>query len=374
MESQKNLFGEIEEEFIEEVPDSEEPSEEDEPIAVRKLITQPYDLALSTLRDQVKAGQIYLRPLHERPHFQRFYVWNNKLASLLIESILLNIPIPPCYFSQNEDYSFEVIDGQQRIFSIFRFLENQFSLTSLEVLKELNNKRFHELEKKIQRQLETHILRCVVITNDSSPEIQFDVFERLNSNTVPLNAQELRNCMYRGSLNDLVNSLTTFDPWLSILGKQAPDRRMRDSELILRFFAFHLKGYENYKTPQKHWLNDVLKEGRKFDDKKNKGLENLWKKTVENCLIVFDPPECFRRWPIDGKAVVNRALMDLTMQSFKNSSEKTLKDNRDDIRNAYRYLLLNNKDFDDLISKSVDHKSRTIKRFQIWNECFSKFL
>lgn len=236
---------EIEEEsFVEESPEGEEPNEEDEPIKGRRLITQPYDLSLKTLYEQIKAEELYLRPLHERPHFQRFYVWNNKLASLLIESILLNVPIPPCYLSQNEEYTYDVIDGQQRIFSIYKFLDNQFPLTGLEVLKELNTKRFHQLERKTQRQLETHILRCIVITNDSSAEIQFDVFERLNSNTVPLNAQELRNCMHRGALNDLINSLTDYEPWLKILGRTTPDRRMKDAELILRFFAFHSEGYE----------------------------------------------------------------------------------------------------------------------------------
>jgi len=123
-------------------------------------------------------------------------------------------------------------------FSIYRFIDNQFKMSNLEILKELNDKRFHEIPQKLQRQLKTHTLRCIVITNESHPEIKFDVFERLNSNTVPLNAQELRNCIYRGTLNSLLQTVVAYKPWLNILGKSKADVRMRDEELVLRFFAF----------------------------------------------------------------------------------------------------------------------------------------
>lgn len=162
------------------------------PVRDRKVYTQPYDLVVHSLIEQISEGVIFLRPLSERPAFQRRYVWDDTIASRLVESILLNVPIPPCYFSQNADFELDVIDGQQRIYSIYRYMNNQFALSGLEVLKELNGRRFHEMSITQQRQLDTHTLRCVVITNQSHPEIKFDVFQRLNTNTVPLNAQELR--------------------------------------------------------------------------------------------------------------------------------------------------------------------------------------
>jgi hypothetical protein len=188
-------------------PDPDEPALKD-----RKVITQPYDLVVESLSDQIKGGTIFLRPLNDRPNFQRQYVWTDVLASKLIESILLNVPIPPCYLSQNDEFELDVIDGQQRLYSIYRFLDNQFALTPLEVLKEFGGKRFHELPTKTQRQLKTHTLRCVLITNESHPDIKFDVFERLNTNTVPLNAQELRNCVYRGALNSMLGDASKYAP------------------------------------------------------------------------------------------------------------------------------------------------------------------
>ena len=208
-----------------------------------RLYTQPYDLVVGSLIDQINNKTIHLRQLSNRPDFQRKYVWSDVLASRLIESILLNVPIPPCYLAQASDYTLDVIDGQQRIYSIFRFVDNQFTLRKLEACPELNGQKFFELEANQQRKIETFTLRCVVITNDSSPDIKYDVFERLNTNTVPLNSQELRNSISRGSLIDLLGKLVKYPAWLGILNKKSPDKRMRDQELVLRFFAFKMLGF-----------------------------------------------------------------------------------------------------------------------------------
>ena len=266
--------------------DADTPDPDEVPVRDRKVFTQPYDLVVESLIDQIKGDTIFLRPLSERPSFQRRYVWSNTLASRLIESILLNVPIPPCYLSQNEDFELDVIDGQQRLYSIYRFIENQFSLSGLEVLKETNGKRFHELPPKLQRQLKTHTLRLVAITNESHPEIKFDVFERLNTNTVPLNAQELRNCVYRGSLNEFLKEAVSYKPWMEILRRKQPDRRMRDEELVLRFIAFHVHGVDSYRTPQKHWLNDAAKAG--MNCKKYGAAQLMFPLPGSNHKSVFD--------------------------------------------------------------------------------------
>ena len=218
----------------EDLTKSSEPDPDEIPIKDRRVFTQPYDLVVESLIDQIKGGTIFLRPISDRPGFQRRYVWSDTLASRLVESMLLNVPIPPCYLSQNNDFELDVIDGQQRLYSIYRFIDNQFAFSGLEVLKDLNGLRFHKLPPKMQRQLNTHTLRLVAVTNESHPEIKFDVFQRLNTNTVPLNAQELRNCIYRGALNELLKDVVGYKPWLTILGKRQPDKRMRDEELALR--------------------------------------------------------------------------------------------------------------------------------------------
>lgn len=344
--------------------DADIPDPDAIPVAKRRISTQPYDLVVKSLVEQIKDGIIFLRPLSDRPSFQRNYVWNDVFASRLIESILLNVPIPPCYLSQNEDYEFDVIDGQQRLYSIYRFIDNQFALKKLEVLEEYSGSRFHQLPPKTQRQIHTHTLRLVAITNDSHPEIKFDVFQRLNSNTAPLNAQELRNCVYRGALNDLLKLAVMYEPWLEILNRKSPDKRMRDEELVLRFFGFHIGGIESYRTPQKHWLNDVAKEGSRYTAEKIDNLFSAWTNAVDTSLVWFSPTECFRR----GKSrAVNRSLFDLVMIAASSVDESKAGAIRGEFRRRY-LSLLENEEFEDLVSRAVDHTKRTRRRFEMWNE------
>ena len=344
-----------------------EPDPDEVPIKDRRVFTQPYDLVVESLIDQIKGGTIFLRPLSERPSFQRRYVWTNALASRLIESIFLNVPIPPCYLSQNEDFELDVIDGQQRLFSIFRFNDNQFKLSGLEVLTDLNGLRFHQIPPKLQRQLKTHTLRCVLITNESHPEIKFDVFERLNTNTVPLNPQEIRNCIFRGNLNDLLKEVVTYKPWLEILGKKEPDKRMRDEELILRFYAFHIQGLDTYRTPLKHWLNLAAKAGKRYTPEYISELETIWKKSIDVALKWFKPKECFRRVPLGKSRAINRALFDLIMKTASKVEVDQASKFRKEIRQIYTELLTENEEFQDLISRAVDHTKRTKRRFEMWD-------
>jgi len=350
-----------------------EPDPDEIPIRDRHVYTQPYDLVVESLIDQIKGGTVFLRPISERPSFQRRYVWTNTLASRLIESILLNVPIPPCYLSQNDDFELDVIDGQQRLFSIYRYMDNQFALSGLEVLKDINRSRFHKLPERLQRKLKTHTLRLVAVTNESHPEIKFDVFQRLNTNTVPLNAQELRNCVYRGSLNELLKDAVTFEPWLQILKKKKPDKRMRDEELVLRFFAFHIRGLKSYRTPQKYWLNDAAQQGRNLTPKKIEELRNAWHRAIDVSLTWFDPLECFRRIPVEKPGAINRALFDLTMYSAARVSQNKAKSRRARVRAQYSSLL-RLEEFNDLISRAVDHTKRTNRRFEMWNQHVGKVL
>ena len=148
-----------------------------------------------------RVGDIYhsykTNELDPRPPFQRGYVWDKKKASRLVESILLNVPFPPIYTSQEEDSSEIVIDGQQRLISLFSFMDekfpndqNKFKLHGLQVLKELNNKSFKELDRNLQKAFEKYGLQTIVTTKDSDIDVKFEIFERLNTGSVKLNDQE----------------------------------------------------------------------------------------------------------------------------------------------------------------------------------------
>ncbi|MDD9744053.1 DUF262 domain-containing protein, partial [Marinovum sp. PR37] len=328
----------------------------------REVVTQNYDLVVSSLIEQIKTGDIVLRP-----SFQRGYVWPNGLASRLIESIILNVPIPPCYLSQNEEFELDVVDGQQRLQSIFRYIDNQFSLSSLDIANELNGLRFHQLPSRIQRQIKSHTVRCVMITNKSHPDVKFDIFERLNSNTASLNSQELRNCIYRGEFNDRLKEIANRDNWLTILGRKSSDKRMRGEETVLRHFAFKELGLEKYRTPLKNWLNDAAEEGSKLTSREIDNFDAQWENMLTVSTIWFPPNECFRR--AQSKSI-NRALFDLVGLTASKISPENAIESRTKFRSTY-YILLEDAEFEDLISRSVDHKKRTERRFEIWSENYS---
>jgi hypothetical protein len=357
--------------FVEADPAADERDPDEIPVRDRKVVTQPYDLAVHAVNEQIKNETIFLRPLSDRPSFQRKYVWTDKLASKLIESILLKVPIPPIYLSQNDDFELDVIDGQQRIYSLYRFTNNQFALRDLDVLKELNGTRFFELDGKIRRQIETHTLRCVLVTNESHPEIKFEVFERLNTNTAPLNAQELRNCIYRGSLNEILKNCVEDVNWRSIVGRARPDKRMREEEIALRFYAFKREGLASYRTPLKFWLNSAAKNGRSLKAPTEAKLQEAWSDNLQKVLAWFEPAQAFRR--PDSRAI-NRALFDLTMRFADNvPSVDDAKKMKAKFRARFKTLMADG-EFNDLISRAVDHTKRTRRRFEIWDDKFANLV
>lgn len=217
----------------------------------RKIVTHPYDLSLQTLFEQWETKSIVL------PEIQREYVWDNGRASRLIESFMLNIPVPPVYFSERKDAVLDIIDGHQRIKSIVRYFNNEFGLTGLRVLNEYSRKRFHQLPEREQRFLKTRSLRTIVLSHDSHPNMKFEVFERLNTGGIALNAQELRNSLYRGTFNKHLKKLVKFEDFRNCIGSKNPRRRFVDEELILRWFAL-VDDLSEYRAPLKRFLNEYM--------------------------------------------------------------------------------------------------------------------
>ena len=221
------------------------------PPAERRVITQPLDLSVQTLVEQWKNGQLVL------PEIQREYVWDNAKASRLIESLLLNIPIPVLYFAETDEAKYEIFDGHQRVASIVRYFNGLYRLSGLAVLQEYRGLRYIELPQREQRFLTMRTLRTILISIESAPTMKFEIYERLNTGSISLNAQELRNSIYRGEFNDMLHELANFPSFRALVGTKQPRRRMVDEEAILRFFAMR-DGIGSYRTPLKEFLNDFM--------------------------------------------------------------------------------------------------------------------
>ena len=167
------------------------------------------------------------------PKYQRRLVWDDSKRSLFIESLLLNVPIPPVFLYENDLNRYEVMDGQQRLNSIVAFYENQFALKNLEHWKELNGLQYKHLPETLKRGLaRRRISANVVLAERDEPnqseknDVRKLVFERLNTGGAHLTRQELRNCLNPGALNDLIIELSSDQLFTDIWGIPAHKNRV----------------------------------------------------------------------------------------------------------------------------------------------------
>jgi hypothetical protein len=322
----------------------------------RKVITQSYDLSIQTLLEQWESRIL------ELSETQRDYVWDDARASRLIESLLLNIPIPVVYFAETEDAKWEIIDGHQRIRSVVRYVRNEFPLGSLMILGELKGLRLHQLPSREQRYLLTRTMRAVVLSPDSHPNIKFEVFERLNTGSLALNAQELRNSLYRGSFNRLLRDLVKDPDFRNIMGTKTPRHRMVDEELVLRFFALR-DGLNTYQPSLKIFLNAYMKKVQDADDDTLDRLQAVFQETIGRIRAILGQG-AFRLTDRTGDATeraVNRALFDAHMLAFSWVTNRDLTPYREQAL-ASLASLYQDQEFLDSIQRATGNRARTITR------------
>jgi hypothetical protein len=333
------------------------------PAKDRKLITQPFDFIVGSLEEQIADGQLKLQD-----EFQRRQIWDEKKASRLIESLLLNVPIPVCYFAELTDGTYSVIDGQQRLTSVSRYISNLFALTGLRVRPELNKLRFSELEKADQRLIKTRTIRCIVIQQESHPDIRFDVFERLNQGGVKLTPQELRNSTYRGDLNTLIKTLCKNDQFQGIRKVEDVDARMGDAEMVLRFFAFHFaaKSYRGFFAP---FLDKYLESKMVMSVSDVSVHETAFLETIDKADAVFGT-NSFRQIAEDGKFAnqINRAIYDVVMLTFVHASKASLQSNKSELIAALKHLCTKSDDFKNAIGRATRDRARINRRVELWGD------
>ena len=243
-----------------------------------KIFVQPIDFTLEGLYQKWRKGDIMI------PKFQRKYVWGVKKSSRLIDSIMAGLPIPPIFLSYTDDNRYLVIDGSQRLASIFYFIDGslpsknnpnamkKFKLVGFNKESEFYQKSYAEFDPADQRKLNDYLLRATVIhqlePEDNNTSI-YHIFERLNTGGMDLRPQEVRNCIYEGKLNDMLIDINNYPNWRLILGRPSIHPRRNDVELILRYMSLR-HDYKNYKKPIKDFLSRFMK---KHQNDSNEFLE-----------------------------------------------------------------------------------------------------
>jgi hypothetical protein len=258
----------------------------------RTVKTQSMEYDLETLVKKINKGIIKLNPDYQRNHR-----WKDNTSSKLIESLILNIPIPTIYMSQDIDVDedveddiprYSVIDGQQRLTAITNYMSNKLILIELEVLEDLNGCYYKDLPPFLIRRLEERTIKCLRIDSTVDPQVKYDIFERLNSGSVELTAQELRNAIYRGKFNNMIKELATDEKFRALLNIDEKDtdennkvKKMEDVELVLRFFVLDNDNYYNLKKGFKKFLSDEMEKFNDYTEEQLSIMKDRFKKTMK---------------------------------------------------------------------------------------------
>ena len=269
------------------------------------------------------------------PSFQRQYVWALSQASRFIESLLLGLPVPGIFLSKEFDtQKLLVIDGQQRLKSLQNFYTGLFQgkeFALRNVQKKFEGLTYNKLSPENKRILANSILHATIVRQDAPDDDQssiYHIFERLNTGGTQLRPQEIRACIYRGEFNDLLNKFAEDKSWKAIYS--LPSNRLKDQELILRFFALYYR-YNTYDRPLKGFLNTYMSNNRSLKLNPKQELEDLFYISVTFIKEVLGN-SAFRRAGSFVVAIFDSVMVGITTRIKKKGKINNLKEfkTRDD--------------------------------------------
>lgn len=325
------------------------------------------DFSVFELARKYKKGDLILDV-----SFERKLVWKERQKCELIESILMGLPLPIFYFKQLENGKFVVVDGKQRLSTLFEFLDDKFALKNLKILDFLNKKKFSDLINEFgiyQTQLEDYQVYSHVILPPTPDRILFDIFDRVNRGGTKLNKQEIRNALYQGNGMDMIHNITkgeTFERVTRIQNKK--DSRMKGAYLLTRYFAFYLyinrylwNGGEPYKYngDMDEFIEVTLKYLNKCSDEELLRLWSLTDYALNNAYFYLERAAFRKR----ENTPINMNLFETTLIVM---SRVKFKDNdiREDIAEKIRNVI-DSEEFNSYIGNGRDSVQNVIGRFNM---------
>lgn len=308
------------------------------------------------------------------PDFQRGTVWKQAQKSRLIESVLLQIPLPAFYFAEDAEGKMRVVDGLQRLSTIYDFVRGGeragFALKGLEYLgDQVGGKRFEELPAPWQRRIHNAQISAHVIDPSTPSDVMYEIFKRINTGGTPLNAQEIRHCMSRDRSREILKRLTGLAEFDKATNGMSGHVRMNDREMALRFAAFWLLGVDEYsvRPSMDHFLErvtEMLDHPGLVPDTRVTEMTEAFRTAMLNAVAVFGA-HAFRKWPegVDGRNPINRALFETWSIALSGHAAEDLEARRVAIVQAARMRMTNDHDYLDAITSSTGDRRRVMYRF-----------
>lgn len=337
---------------------------------------RPFDPAKIRVRPlRIVVTQLVSRVQHQEmdlsPDFQRKAgIWSLQQKSRLIESLLLNIPIPVFYVAETRDDTWAIIDGLQRTSTIFSFVENEFSLKYLEYRTDFNGKYYQDLPRPMRRRIDETQLHFNVIEHGTPEEVMFNIFHRINTGGKPLNGQEIRNALHRGvNCRTLLRDLAESDEFRKATDYSVKCHRMADQECVLRFLAFYVEKWEDYSgnSLDVH-LGQIMDKLNNISLAEREQLREDFLRSMNAAYHIFGA-YAFRKSGLGGgpKSPISKPLFEAWSVALARCSDDDLRQllkRSDEICRKFTQLVIHDAEFEKSISSATATRWRIKKRFE----------
>ena len=340
----------------------------------KMLSLYPIDYPFETLVNRINSIPAKLKL---DPDFQRKYKWDKDgwgRSSKFIESCLMRIPLPSCYFAEDTDGKHMVIDGLQRLTTINRFFNDEFALEGMTTFKELEGKKFSELGD-FQTELETTTIRCIVLRKDNPKSLIREIFSRLNQGAVQLADQEIRHALYPGNLDLLLTELGNIETIVRFgmaEANETPKSNLEPEEQVLRYFAFSDDpNLNNFGISLKDFLDNYMESNAILEPTILEDHKDRFIKALRICEAVFGS-EVFIN-PTGIKKRKGLVHYDLVMTTVGELDETLATTKATEIRQAY-VDLCESEEFKRSLSGGLHNKTKMVNRRAKWNQLLTDAL
>jgi len=343
---------------------------------VSSLVVYSRDWTVDTILRQIEQGNIDLNP-----QFQRRNAWTDAKRSKLVESLIIGVPVPEIVLAEdvNRKKSFIVIDGKQRLLALAGFADpakyaswDKPVLTGLQTRKDLNGDDTAALSAKADdhRQLMNADIRCTVISNYQSSDVLYDIFYRLNTGSVPLSSQELRQVLKRGPFSDfLIASTNNHLPLHTVMRLNGPDNRLRDAEIVLRYIAIAMNGMQ-YRGSLASFLDDSAEMINSNWDQLENAVKDLFQQLNQSTARLLEKfGEKVGRKVVKGRweGRFNRALFEVQAYYFGKIPDDALgRVSSAEIMKRFDEFCSNTPDFLDSIETTTKNPRRYRARYELF--------
>ncbi|MCD8486904.1 MAG: DUF262 domain-containing protein [Desertifilum sp.] len=360
----------IEDDILIEQEEDIEPGEEEitEPFDPTKIRVDTRPMTIDLVLDRIIHDELDLAP-----EFQRHPgIWRNVARSRLIESILIRIPLPAFYMDATDDDKWLVIDGLQRLTTLKQFvIDKQLRLRGLEYLTEINGKTYDNLPRKYQRRILETQITVYLIEKGTPPEVKFNIFRRINTGGLPLSPQELRHALNQGKATKFLAQLADSREFKQVtcLTNTRKQLRMEDRDFVLRFLAFSITPYNDYKAKSLDvFLNETMAD---INTKSDQDLNHLKHKFLQVMVVVYEifGEYAFRKRSLENpnqKNPLNKALFEAWSVNFSNLNDQQiqiLRERKETLIDKFINLMNKDDKFMNSISQGTDSSSKVKYRF-----------